>query len=289
MSHRISLNMFTGILAFAAIPCFAEDAAAIQTRLVAEYALTQPTADNTDIVTAGAVLLLQKSDLILGPATGSGNLYQNMYRDGKISQSSFAKGKSIMHKVGKVPGLSLIPGVGAVAGVAAAADSASGAAPRTCVTGEKMWVTKIEIKAENKQEDVVFDLYTDAVQGFRYKGALKIPYPKGAGMDQIDSLVAEVFRIQPVQEARQKQNAATAQRAPRQQRAAATLPEIVPPPRPADEPVPPPLTIALGQTTDQVVATMGQPQKIVKLAKKEMYYYKDLKVIFVNGKVSDVQ
>ena len=34
---------------------------------------------------------------------------------------------------------------------------------------------------------------------------------------------------------------------------------------------------------------MGQPQKIVKLAKKEMYYYKDLKVIFVNGKVSDVQ
>jgi hypothetical protein len=38
-----------------------------------------------------------------------------------------------------------------------------------------------------------------------------------------------------------------------------------------------------------VIAALGQPQKIVKLPKKETYYYKDLKVIFTAGKVSDVQ
>ena len=57
-----------------------------------------------------------------------------------------------------------------------------------------------------------------------------------------------------------------------------------PPPPPAD-----PKTIGLGQTTQQVVASWGQPDKIVKLATKQIYYYKDLKVVFVNNKVSDVQ
>jgi hypothetical protein len=38
-----------------------------------------------------------------------------------------------------------------------------------------------------------------------------------------------------------------------------------------------------------VVAAFGQPEKMVKLGAKEIYYYKDLKVTFVNGKVTDVQ
>ena len=52
---------------------------------------------------------------------------------------------------------------------------------------------------------------------------------------------------------------------------------------------PAPTTIELGQTTDQVVAALGPPSKIVKLGSKEIYVYKDLKVTFVDGKVSDVQ
>jgi hypothetical protein len=34
---------------------------------------------------------------------------------------------------------------------------------------------------------------------------------------------------------------------------------------------------------------LGQPQKVVKLADKEMLYYPDMKVILVNQKVADVQ
>jgi len=50
-----------------------------------------------------------------------------------------------------------------------------------------------------------------------------------------------------------------------------------------------PQTIEKGQTPDQVQAAMGKPEKIVNLGTKQIYIYKDLKVTFLNGKVSDVQ
>ncbi len=50
-----------------------------------------------------------------------------------------------------------------------------------------------------------------------------------------------------------------------------------------------PEQIEKGQTIDQVVAAIGQPDKIVNLGAKQIYVYKDIKVTFLNGKVSDVQ
>ena len=50
-----------------------------------------------------------------------------------------------------------------------------------------------------------------------------------------------------------------------------------------------PQAIEKGQTTEQVQAAMGKPDKIVNLGSKKIYVYKDLKVTFLNGKVSDVQ
>jgi hypothetical protein len=64
---------------------------------------------------------------------------------------------------------------------------------------------------------------------------------------------------------------------------------IAPPPPPADAPPPAPKTIALKQTKDEVVANFGQPTKVVKLGTKEIDYYPDMKVTFVNSKVTDVQ
>jgi hypothetical protein len=54
-------------------------------------------------------------------------------------------------------------------------------------------------------------------------------------------------------------------------------------------PPPEPQQIAKGQTPDQVKAALGPPEKIVNLGPKQIYVYKDLKVTFLNGKVSDVQ
>jgi hypothetical protein len=56
-----------------------------------------------------------------------------------------------------------------------------------------------------------------------------------------------------------------------------------------DQPAPEPASIDKGMTTDQVQAAMGKPDKIVNLGTKTIYYYKDMKVIFLSGKVSDVQ
>jgi hypothetical protein len=43
--------------------------------------------------------------------------------------------------------------------------------------------------------------------------------------------------------------------------------------------------IALGQTIEQVAASMGQPRQIVDLGTKKIYTYPNLKIVFVNGKV----
>jgi len=274
-------NSFIALLVLAAVSAYAQDKAAIEKKLIEEYTLTQPTADNTDIVIAGSILVLQTNNLLMAPVSGT-NFYQNTYRDGKITQNTAGKLTNALGRFSHIPG----------------ASAPAAPATRTYVRGEKMWVTKIEMK----EDGVVFDLFTDAVSDVRYKAALKFAFPKGITLttDQIDKMVAEVFKVQPPDNAQQQQQApaggqpAAAQAAPPVAPPPppadnAPLPEIAPPPPPADAPAAPPQTISLGQTIDQVVAILGQPQKIVKLATKQTYYYKDLKVVFTGGKVTDVQ
>jgi hypothetical protein len=64
------------------------------------------------------------------------------------------------------------------------------------------------------------------------------------------------------------------------------LPDIAPPPPPADTQTP---TISVGQTKNQLTTAFGQPIRTVKIGVKEIYFYKDMKVTFLNGKVSNVE
>ncbi len=48
-------------------------------------------------------------------------------------------------------------------------------------------------------------------------------------------------------------------------------------------------TIALGQTSDQVVAAVGKPKSIMDLGAKKIYVYPDMKVTFNDGKVTDIK
>jgi hypothetical protein len=50
-----------------------------------------------------------------------------------------------------------------------------------------------------------------------------------------------------------------------------------------------PTTVQLGQTTDQVQTSMGTPSRVANLGTKVIYYYDGMKVIFKDGKVTDVQ
>ncbi len=60
------------------------------------------------------------------------------------------------------------------------------------------------------------------------------------------------------------------------------------PPAPA-APAGPPPSVELGQTPDQVKAALGQPQREANLGAKVIYYYNGMKVVFKDGKVSDVE
>jgi hypothetical protein len=62
--------------------------------------------------------------------------------------------------------------------------------------------------------------------------------------------------------------------------------------KPIEAPPAPPVetrTVSPGDTREQVVAALGQPQNIAKVGSKEIYIYKDLKVTLIDGKVSDIQ
>ncbi|MGA8025792.1 MAG: hypothetical protein WB992_01515 [Bryobacteraceae bacterium] len=280
---------FIALLAATSFSLHAQDAAAIQQKLVSEYALTQPNGANDDIVTAGAVLVLKKGPLIMGAASNSINPYHSTYKDGKIKNPAGA-GKGLLDRARGIPGMSSLPG-----------SNAPGT--RTFVPGEKVWVTKIDVK----DDGVTFGLFTDAYKDasgndVRYKSDLKFPFPKGwtPTSEQVEKIVAEVFTVQPADDAKtdskDSKGAAGGQQAQPasgqpQATQAAAAPAEAPPPPIAPPPPPPadPKTIALKQTKDEVIANFGQPDKIIKLGAKEIYVYKDMKVTFTGGKVSDVQ
>ena len=50
-----------------------------------------------------------------------------------------------------------------------------------------------------------------------------------------------------------------------------------------------PTSVTLGMTIEQVVGILGQPQVVGDLGSKKTYFYGNMKVIFTDGKVTDVQ
>jgi hypothetical protein len=48
-------------------------------------------------------------------------------------------------------------------------------------------------------------------------------------------------------------------------------------------------TIQIGQSPELVKSLLGAPEKVVDLGEKKIFVYKDMKVVFQNDKVSDVQ
>src|SRR5271154_4027223 len=223
--------------------------AEIQKRLAAEFKRTKMTADRSDIATAGSVLDLHKDGLVMA-STEAVAPPTNTYKNGAIS---FGFGANMAWGIA----------------LSAANQQTTGIAQRKFVTGEKFWVTDYIVKPDG----VVFQFYSDPYNDVRYYGQLKFPFAKNV-MPPADDVIKTIEEVIPAeadtQEAPAADNAAPAQQA-------------------AAQPAAAPKTIALGQTTDQVVEILGQPKKNVNLRAKQMYFSPDMKVIFTNGKVTDVQ
>lgn len=262
----------------------------LQNKLNSEFTLTKITADRSDIVTAGSVLVLHKDGLLMY-TTDTAIPPLNVYRDGRIQQAVNwgGLGHNLLHNNG--------------------GQIATNTSRRSFVSGEKFWLTKIDFVSDG----VIFDVYSDPYNDVRYYGQIKFPFAKGAmpPADAMMHFIDEVVTVQPADNASQGQGApppaSPPPGVPSAPASPADMAPIAPPPPPGDAAPPPssagmappappadqpaagPKTISIGQSKNDVIGILGQPSKDVKLGAKEILVYPDMKVTLVNGKVSDVQ
>ncbi|SNS26609.1 hypothetical protein SAMN05421770_101257 [Granulicella rosea] len=253
MSRRLPLAASLATCFLLALPACAQTP--LDQAIVQRYPLTKATADRSDIVTAGTVMTLKKDGLLTFSKDHGKS--QIVVKDGRFTASGMTK----------------------MAGFSFAGHSTTNAVQRTFVAGEKLFL----IDEQTLPDGVQLTLMSDAIQDVRYIAYVKFPFPKGSPpapdviLTQIDQVMAADGAPAP---------AAAAAPAPPP---AAPMAAIPPPPPPPDQPAAPPPTLEKGQTKDQVIAGFGQPVRVVKLGTKEIDYYKDMKITYVGGKVSNVE
>jgi hypothetical protein len=294
INHKFGVTAVFAVLFAASSTARAEDPAALQKELESKYTLTTINAEG-GVVTSGVTLTLKKPGFIGGAKSCTLD-----YKSGALALSGTSKAACT---AGKASGSFL-------GGMAKSRIPGLGSAPdaqvtRPFVAGEKLWVTKIAIAADM----VSFTLVSDTINNAVYYGVIRFQPQPGATPDaaHVDQTFTEMFSVAAPDTksdaARQPAAAPSAgQGAAPQQAASPALAPIAPPPPPqqdklADIPPPPPPpdqpapTVSMGMSEDQVVGIMGQPASKADLGAKKIYSYKSpaLKVVFVDGKVSDIQ
>ncbi len=160
-------------------------------------------------------------------------------------------------------------------------------------TGSKVYPLKIDVNLEKAKisfEVVACDSCDGGNSSTSMKGGVVFQFPKGyletANAGTVEDTIGQVFSISSDdqnsdqnggQNSGQNQGAQRAQNAQQGEQPATQQQQAEP------------QTIQLGQSTDQVLAALDKPEKIVNLGPKQIFVYKDLKVTFMDGKVSDVQ
>jgi hypothetical protein len=192
--------------------------------------------------------------------------------------------------------------------------------------GQKVYITKINADSQNNGDalkvtilttDAVLATFTNGTYGGtyqvakRYSTTLDFKEPKGAleqmSVDDASKLIEAVLSFNPADQVRGRAVGVVTRSCEPHCAVSATTGQVVGAPvmSPSDQQQSnqqndqqnapqsgqqgPPPTVSLGQTPDQVTGILGQPQQIINLGAKQIYKYPDMKVIFMNGKVSDVQ
>ncbi|HVO80409.1 MAG TPA: hypothetical protein VMT28_06750 [Terriglobales bacterium] len=153
---------------------------------------------------------------------------------------------------------------------------------RYFTVGEKVYPSKLEVNVPKEKISIQL-LDCDSCNGVNpptfYKSEITFQFDKGylekASVPQVQDVMAQVLTID--------ESAAGPEQGQQQIQDAPA--EVAPPPADAAPAEPP--TIEIGQTIDQVVNALGKPDKIVNLGAKKIYIYKDVKITFVNGKVTE--
>jgi len=242
-------------------------------QLNAQYTMVKMGADSSGpaVVEAGTVLVIQKGG-ILGVPYSDVSIVPTKYQDGKIQTPNTALMKGIGHAFSHF-------------------GSSKQQTTHLFQVGEKVYPSRIEVNQANDKVTlgiVACDSCNNTNPPTYFKADLIFQFAKGylttASPPQVMDIIAQVFTV----DDSGGQNGGGDAAQGNQGGGGPGGPQGGPPPA-ANQPPPQPQTIQLGQSTDEVVAALGQPDKIVNLGSKQIYVYKDLKVTFLKGKVSDVQ
>ena len=284
MRGRIEISIPIAALIFAAIAPGLIAAQGAQTvsladQLSAQYTMVQMGADSSGpaVVQPGTVLVIQKGGILGVPYSSMSLIPPTKYQDGKMQTPNTLVTKGIGHAWSRL--------TGAAGSAGAAANSAAGTQGTTHLfqVGEKVYPSRIDVNQASDKVTmgiVACDSCNNTDPPTYFKADVIFQFTKGylsaASPPQVMDVIAQVFTID--------DSGGGDQGGGQQGNQAQGGPQGGPP-----QPPPQPQTIQLGQTPDQVLAALGQPDKIVNLGTKQIYVYKDLKVTFLKGKVSDVQ
>jgi hypothetical protein len=268
------------------LPCFAvmiatlflasfaaAQAVSLQEQLAAQYKLVKMGSDTSgySVVEAGTLLAIQKGG-ILGVPYSDNTVLATKYENGTVHSPSTLLTKGLgfgMKKFGKEQSTHLFP------------------------TGDKVYPSKVEVnlvKDTVTMGIVACDTCNKTDPPTYNKAQVVFQFPKGslakASAGEVEDTIGQVLSISN-DEGQQDQNSQQGGQGGGGQGQAQGQAQQAE--QPAEQPQAEPQTIQLGQTVDEVQAALGKPEKIVNLGAKQIYVYKDLKVTFVKGKVSDVQ
>lgn len=259
-------------------------AVSLQEQLAAQYKLAKLGQDSSgySIVQEGTLLAIQKGGIKGGPATST-ITRSATFQDGTVHAAADPTNNSAAQKAGKIfCGLRKCP---------TTPDSVSDEkTTKFFKVGDKVYPTKIDVN--NAKDTVTLGIvacdtcnktdpptYNKANVIFQFaKGSLATA-SAGTVEDTIGQLLSISSDDQKADDGQQGDQQGTQQGGGDQQSAAA----------PAAAPQAEPQSIEKGMTPEQVETAMGKPQKKVTIGTKQLYIYQDMKVTFINGKVSDVQ
>ena len=272
MRQRIEMALLVMALIAAGIApgLVAAQGVPLEDQLKAQYTLVKMGSDTggAAVVEAGTVLDIKKGGILSVPY-GDASVVPTKYQDGTVHSPSNAvmKGSgSGLGKMGKTQ------------------------TTRLMQVGEKVYPSKIAVNLP-KDQVIIGIIACDSCNNTSpttfYKADVVFQFAKGSlantSPSQVEDTIAGLLAIEdsPGDQGGNGQQGGNDQQGNNQGGGGGQAQQQAPPPEPQQ--------IEKGQTPDQVKAALGSPEKIVNLGPKQIYVYKDLKVTFLNGKVSDVQ
>ncbi|MFZ0201610.1 MAG: hypothetical protein WB523_22180 [Candidatus Sulfotelmatobacter sp.] len=277
MMSRAFYKIISGLvlLAGAVSPVLAgAQAVSLQEQLAAQYKLVKMGSDTSgySVVEEGTLLAIQKGGL-LGVPYSDTSVQSNKYENGTVHAPNAVLSKGIgfgMKKFGKEQTTKLF------------------------AKGDKVYPTKIDVNLEKDMVTigiVACDKCNKTDPPTYNKANVVFVFPKGslaaASAGQVEDTIGSLLSISSDDQQQATGDQQGGDQGGQQQQAGQDQGQQQQPA--AQQPPAEPASIEKGMTTDQVEAAMGQPDKKVNLGAKQIYVYKDLKVTFLNGKVSDVQ